>query len=63
MDKNWQILRILWSRTKRSKTQYNKGAGKEIILLIYTSTMTRTAHDLSLKFLMGGGVGWGRGVQ
>ena len=25
----------LWSRTKRSKTQHNKGAGKEIILLIY----------------------------
>ena len=25
----------LWSRTKRSKTQYNISAGKEIILLIY----------------------------
>ena len=23
--------------------------------------MTPTAHDLSLKFLMGGGVGWGGG--
>ena len=25
----------LWSRTKRSKAQYNIGAGKEIIFLIY----------------------------
>ena len=32
-------------RTKRSKAQYNKSAGKEIILLKYTSTMTPTAHD------------------
>ena len=37
-----QILGILWSRTKRSKIQYNKDAGKEIILLNYTSTMTPT---------------------
>ena len=29
----------------RSKTQYNKGAGKEIILLKYTRTMTPTAHE------------------
>ena len=44
MDKKRQILGILWSRTKRSKTQYNKGAGKEIILLKYMNTMTPTAH-------------------
>ena len=27
-----------------AKTQYNKGAGKEIIWLKYASTMTPTAH-------------------
>ena len=32
---------------KRSNTQYNKDAGKEIILLKYTSTMTPTAHARS----------------
>ena len=32
-------------QNETSKTQYNKGAGKEIVLLKYTSTMTPTAHD------------------
>ena len=37
----------LWSRSKRSKTQYNIGTGKEIILLIY---VLNVSHRSCLKF-------------
>ena len=48
MDKTTNIEDFLRSRTKRLKTQYNKGVGKEIILLKYTGTMTPTADGQSL---------------
>ena len=44
MDKTVNIGE-LWSRTKRSKTQYNIGAAKEIILLIYPQLMLRTLES------------------
>ena len=56
MDRNG----VLWSRTKRSKTQYNKGAGKEIILLIYEYNVSHSSWSFSYKFALR--VGMSNGV-
>ena len=37
------MLGILWYRTKRSKIQYNKGADKEIIILIYEYNISHSS--------------------
>ena len=44
MDKNGKYWGF-YGAERSDQSQYNKGAGKEIILLRYTNTTTPTAHD------------------
>ena len=46
MDKNGKYWGF-YGAERSDQRQYNKGVGKEIILLKYTSTMTPTAHEMT----------------